>query len=289
VLGSALGSAALKQWAEGNLADAAQWLAAADTQTRNRLSPAFVEAWAQKDAAGALAWCNDNLVGSSLAQAVAGVITGAAQKDVAGAAALVAAMDPSAARAEAAVAVAHKWFPETSSGDAASPEAVAWLAGLDPNSIRRVLRECAVQWGWACSDPKSMAGFLASASPGEIPADVYSTLARQMVRQNPADTLAWASHLPANYGSSAGSDAYAAWWTSQPDAATQWFNALSPTDARREPFFQSAIQTLAYHPQAAEMLAAIPPADRVAARGVIESMTLPEPRRARLLEALTPH
>jgi hypothetical protein len=126
-----------------------------------------------------------------------------------------------------------------------------------------------------------MAGFLASASPGEIPADVYSTLARQMVRQNPADTLAWASHLPANYGSSAGSDAYA--------AATQWFNALSPTDARREPFFQSAIQTLAYHPQAAEMLAAIPPADRVAARGVIESMTLPEPRRARLLEALTPH
>ena len=286
VLGSALGSAALKQWAEGNLADAAQWLAAADAQTRNRLSPAFVEAWAQKDAAGALAWCDEDLAGSSLAQAVAGVMKGAAEKDVAGAAALVAAMDPSAARSEAAVAVARKWFPEMSSGDAAKPEAVAWLAGLDPNSIRRALQECAVLWGWASADPKSMAAFLASASPGEIPADVYSTLAREMVRQSPATTLEWASHLPADYGFKAGSAAYAAWWTSQPDTATQWLNALPANDARRQPFFQSAIQTLAYHPQAVEQLAALSPADRTAARSVIEPMSLPEPRRATLLKAL---
>lgn len=100
-----------------------------------------------------------NLSGSSLAQAVGGVLKGAAEKDIAGAAALVTGMDPLAARAEAAVAVARKWFPEMSSGEAAKPEAVAWLAGLDPTSVKRVLDECAVQWGWACSDPKSMAAF----------------------------------------------------------------------------------------------------------------------------------
>ncbi len=159
VLGMALGTTALRQWAESSLADAAQWLADANDQTRSRLSPAFVQAWAQKDAAAALAWCDENLSGSSLAQAVGGVLKGAAEKDIAGAAALVTGMDPSAARAEAAVAVARKWFPEMSSGEAAKPEAVAWLAGLDPTSVKRVLDECAVQWGWACSDPKSMAAF----------------------------------------------------------------------------------------------------------------------------------
>jgi len=286
VLGSTLRATALKQWAESNLADAAQWLAGTDERTRNRLSPAFVEAWAQKDAGSALTWCDENLTGSSLAQAVGGVSKGAAEKDISGAAALVAAMDPSSARAEAAVAVARKWFPEMSSGEAAKPEAVAWLAGLDPNSIKRVLEECAVQWGWACSDPKTMAAFLATASPGEIPANVYTTLARQMVRQNPAETLDWASRLPADCGLAAGSAAFAEWRNSQPEAAMQWLNALPPSDARRQPFFESAIRTLAYHPQAAERLATMSPADRTAARSVIETMSLPEPRRTRLLDAL---
>jgi hypothetical protein len=288
-LGTVLGAAALKQWAEGNLTDAAQWLADADAQTRNRLSPAFVEAWAQKDAGSALSWCDENLSGSSLVQAVGGVLKGAADKDVARAAALVTGMDPSPARAEAAFAVARKWFPEMSSGEAAKPEAIAWLGGLDADSIRRVFEEGVVQWGWACSDPKSMAAFLATASAGEIPASAYSILVRQMVRQSPLDTLDWASHLPADCALSAGSDAFAEWCNSQPEAATRWLDALAPTDNRRQPYFQSAIQTMAYHPQATEQFAAMPTADRAAARSVIEGMSLPEPRRSDLLNALTAH
>ncbi len=110
-----------------------------------------------------------------------------------------------------------------------------------------------------------------------------------MVRQNPAQTLDWANGLPAEAGIAAGSAAFAEWRSSQPEAATQWFSALSPNDPRRQPFFQSAIRTLAYNPQAAEQLATMSPTDRVAARSVIEGMSLPEPRRSDLLGALAPH
>ena len=68
----------------------------------------------------------------------------------------------------------------------------------------------------------------------------------------------------------------------------KWLNGLSTADARREPFFQSAIRGLAYDPQAAEQLAAMTGSDRAAARNVIETMSLPEDRRARLLDMLKP-
>jgi hypothetical protein len=66
----------------------------------------------------------------------------------------------------------------------------------------------------------------------------------------------------------------------------KWLNELSTNDARREPFFQSVVRDLAYHPQAAEQLAAMTAPDRAAARSVIESMPLPEDRRTRLLDLL---
>jgi hypothetical protein len=81
-LGSALANHVLKNWAGQNLKEAAGWLAGADAPTRNRFSPAFVEALAKNDASGALAWCESNLAGGSLAQAVGDVAKGAAQSDV---------------------------------------------------------------------------------------------------------------------------------------------------------------------------------------------------------------
>ncbi len=134
-----------------------------------------------------------------------------------------------------------------------------------------------------------MAAFLASFTSGQIPESAYTILARQMARQKPSEALEWASRLPEDHGLPAGADAFAEWRNSQPEAATKWLNDLAPADPRRMPYFKSAIQTLAYHPQAAEELAAMTGADRAAARGVIESMTLPDDRRARLLEALTQH
>lgn len=287
-LGSTLATSVLKEWAERNLSEAGDWLAGADDRSRSHLSPTFVEAWAKQDAASALTWCEANLTGSTLAQSVAGVLRGVAEKDVAAAATLVAGMNPSQARTEAAVAVARKWFPRLSSDQPSTPGTVAWLASLDSDSVKRVLDQ--VSWSWATSDPKSMAAFLASSSSQEIPPHAYTVVARELARKNPTEALEWVSHLPEQPAVTAGGEAFAEWRNSQPDAAMKWLNELAPDDARRQPFFQTAIRSLAYHPQAAEQLAAMNPTERAAARSVIETMSrLPEDRRTRLMDVLKPH
>ena len=291
-LGSLLGTAALKTWAERNLNEAADWLAGADEPARNRLSPGFVEAWAKKDAVGALAWCEQNLSGSSLSGAVTAAVQGAGVKQVAATAALVAAMEPSPARAEGALAVARQWFPMLggmagpSGNQTVGPETVAWLASLDSLSIKRVLDE--ETWSWATSDPSSMADFLLTMTNQALGDWPETCLARQMARRNPAEALAWAGRLPGNRALASGGEAYAEWRSSQPEAATQWLNALPADDPRREPFFRSAIRQLAYNPQAPEQLAAMSAQERAAARTAIEGMSsLPADRRARLLSGLT--
>jgi hypothetical protein len=280
-----LATATLKEWTGRNFTDAADWLAGAEAGTRNRLSSAFVAVWAKQDAAGALSWCEANLEGSSLAQAVSGVLKSVAEKDVPRAARMVAEMHPSPARAEAAAAVARQWLPEFSSfNKPVAPETIAWLGGLDALSLKGALEE--VRWQWSNSDPKSMAAFLASPAGEQIPAQIYSTLAQQLAAKNPLETLEWARRLPADRALSTGTDAFNAWQQAQPEAALQWLNDLPPADARRLPFFQSAVRSLAYDPQAPDRFAAMSATDRATARGVIESMALPADRRARLLEAL---
>jgi len=211
-------------------------------------------------------------------------LKGAAAKDVAGAAGLVAAMSPSPARAEAAVAVAQKWFPDFSSDKPVKPETIAWLTSLDAESVKRVLNQ--VHWRWSESDPQSMAAFLASHDSDQIPAHAYVTLARNMARKHPLEALEWTSHLPADHSLSAGSEAFSEWRRSQPGSARRWLNDLPLTDTRRQPFFENAVRMLVHDPQAAEELAAMTGADRAAARSVIETMSLSEDWRARLLEVL---
>jgi hypothetical protein len=283
-LGSGLAASALKEWASRNLNEAADWLANTDDRARNRLSPAFVETWAKQDAGAALEWCQDNLAGSTLAQAVGAALRGAASNDPAAAGVLVLGMDPSPARTEGAAAVAHQWFPEFTSGKPAKPEAIAWLGQLDSDSVKRVLDD--ISWNWATSDPKTMASFLSSSSADQVPASSDSVLARLLARKNPAEALEWASQLPEARGLKAGADAFAEWHFSQPDAATRWLNDLPSTDPRHQPFFESLVRSLAYDPQGSGQLAALSASERVNARNVIAGMTLPEDRRARLLDLL---
>jgi hypothetical protein len=288
-LGSALGRAALQQWAGKSVDEAADWLATADARTRSQLSPAFVEAWAQKDASAALAWSQENLNGSSLAQAVGGVVKGVAEKDVAAAAALVDEMPSSPARSAAAAEVARKWFPEgLAVNQTVKPEAIAWMTGLDDDARRQALD--AVVWAWAGADPFGMARFLASLGPEQVPSYADSVLVRQMVRKDASKAIDWASQLPGERGLNAGAEAFADWRDSQPEAAMKWFNELASDDPRREPFFQNAIRDLAYHPQAAEELAAMSEPERAAARNVLEKMSsLPAERRTELLQAVASH
>jgi hypothetical protein len=286
-LASTLTAVVLKEWAARDLTAVASWLTDADPRTRHRLSRTFVEVWGGKDGSGALAWCQENLAGSSLARAVGGVVAGAAEKDPARAGELVSAMDPSPARAEAAVALALKWFPGSTfetSHQPASPEAVAWLNSLDGDTLKRVLDQLA--WRWGTADPKSMAAFLAGVSTEQVSAHAYSVVARELARRDPAEALNWAGRLSKEQSLTTGGDAFAEWRIAQPEAAMSWLNELSAADPRRQAYFQGAVRSLAYHPQAAEQLAAMTMAERAVARGVIETMPLAEDRRARLLDLL---
>jgi len=283
-LGSMLAASAMKAWAAKNLNEAADWLATADERTRNRLSPALVEAWARKDLTGAMTWCAENLSGTSLTRAIAGLAKGAAEKDLNGAASLVTGMDPSAARTEAAVVVAKKWFPGFSSDKAAGADAVGWIASLDSDSVKRVLDE--VSWSWATSDAKSIAAFLTQSSSEQVPSYTYNLVARELARKNISEALEWANHLPDDRKLAAGGEAFAQWRSSQPEAAMKWLADLPLNDTRRPAYFESAIQSLAYHPQAADQLAAMSVSERATARSVIQRMELPQDRRSSLLAAL---
>lgn len=281
---SELASAVLKDWTDRDLNEAANWLAKADATARNRLSPAFVEGWAKYDATGALKWCEANLTGITFANAAASLVKGAANGDLAGAAELVKTMAPSSARGEAASVLMQKWMPDYSLDKPVSPEATAWLASLDSQSIQRTLEQ--VQWRWSEADPKGFASFVASLSPDQVPSQTYSTLARSMARKNPVEALQWAEQLPQTRRIAAGVDAFSEWQRSQPESARQWLNELPPNDPRRQPFFQNVVSTMVYDPRGAEQLAMMTPAEQATARTLIEKMPLPEERRSVLLSVL---
>ena len=285
-LASMLAGSVLKNWTDRNLTEAADWLTKTDSASRNRLSPAFVEGWAKYDAPSALKWCEANLTGITFVNAAAGLVKGAAESDLPGAADLVASMTPSRGRGEAATILMQKWLPNYSSEKPVSPEATAWLARLDAESIRRVLEQ--VKSRWAEHDARSLLDFVASRRPEELPPQIYSTLARSMARKNPMEAVTWANGLPPDRRLQAGNEAFGEWWSSQPAAARQWLNELPPGDERREPFFQSAISTMAHDPRAPEQLAAMTPTEQAAARTHLEKMPIPEERRRTLLEALPP-
>ena len=235
-LASSLAGAILKSWAGRNLQQAADWLGQTDVVLRRRLSPAFVEAWAKVDPNSALAWCETNLTGSSLAQTLGGIVNGVAQRNVKAAAEFVSRMKLSTARAEAAAVVAKHWFPGWRSGKPAPTEAITWLAKLDPASTKRVLEQ--VQWKWSNGDPKTMARVLATLESERVPRSADLNVARALSWQNPQEAFDWANQLPADRAPAASREAYAEWRQSQPELAKKWLSELAPADPRRKVFLQ---------------------------------------------------
>lgn len=283
-LGSQMAAAVLGQWAGRDLAGAAEWLSKADAGARARLSPAFVEGWARQDSAAALTWANANLEGPSLAAAVSGAFKGVAEQDVAGAAGLVASMQPSPARTEAAIVVARKWFPEFSSNQPVKPEALAWLQGLDANALGRVIGE--VSWQWAESDPKSFQRVLASANGEKAPPEAYLTLARGLTRKNPVEAMAWAERVPEDRRAVSGEAALTEWRRYQPEAAMKWLGELPPSDPRKPFFLESALRNAAFESPNPALFESWTPSDRALARGLVAKLPVEDALRNRLLEAL---
>lgn len=284
-LSKALAAASLNAWTARNPSEAAAWLSVADAPVRNQLSPAFAENWAKQAPADALAWCREHLNGSVLTSAVGGILRGVSEKDIPTAAALVEAMPPSRARAEGALAVAEKWLPDRAySSQPPPPEAVAWLSRLDPESLRRALDR--IVWSWAAVDPSSLAQFLTLASSEAVPDYAYRFMGEQLARRDPAQALEWADQLPQEASLKAGGAAFAHWRLTQPEAAMKWLQDLPPRDPRRRPYFVSTIRALVYDPPRSHILTFMTASDRVSARAVIESMSLPAERRSQLLQLL---
>ena len=286
-LGRTLASSILKTWAERDLSAAADWLAQTDENQRNKLSAQVVEQWAKSDPAAALLWCEKNLAGSSLTKAAAGVLRGAAEKDPQGAARLVLAMQPSAARSAAAVEVAAKILPRGEGKvESPTPGTIDWLHSLDPDATRRVLEQ-AVRY-WPNVDVQSMASFLQATLVDQIPSSVYLLVGRNLARTDPEGALEWANQLPEYARLAGGSDAFARWTQSQPENAMRWLNNIPSGDSRRSAYLKTALEYLAYEHNVAERVSALPLLDRRVALDLAKSLDLPPERRERLLSALQP-
>ena len=98
--------------------------------------------------------------------------------------------------------------------------------------------------------------------------------------------IEWASQLPGDRGVSAGADAFVEWRRSQADAAMKWLNDLPSNDARRQPYFENAVRSMAWDAQGSSQLAALSETEQATARKVIEGMKLSEDRRASLIGML---
>lgn len=295
----------LRQWVEKDLAKASEWFAAADERAKERLLPAFIEAWGKSDAPNALQWCLENTAGSRQADVVQSLVKGVLARDVAAAAALVAGMDASPSRTKAAVAFAREavnkgWFPGliTPQAQRAKPEAVAWLTQLDPASRKEVLAQ--VSWSWSEGAPQEFAAFLHSEAGKDAPPDVLGVAGRALVRENPQEAMAWAAQTPEAVRAQTLTETFQHWTRSQPDAALTWLHDIPAHDPRREALYLGAVEFLipysAFNPSSAAVqeppdqlkrrLARELAANPTAARHTLEQLTLTPAERSQLAQRL---
>lgn len=241
----------LREWMGKDLGAARQWLSAADDSARERLLPAFVEMWGKDDPANALQWCLASTAGSLRQEVVRSLIKGAAAQDLTAAAGLVAGMEPSPLRSDAAstfadMARSKGWFPQSFGFGpeiaAATPEALAWLRQLDPDARRTTL--ISLSWSWAGGNPRDFAAFLQTKAGRDAPPHSWGIVARGLVRENPQEALEWAANAPEASRTEALSTTFHHWTASQPQAALSWLRELPASDPRRLAFYEGALGSL---------------------------------------------
>ncbi len=306
--GGALANQVLRHWVEKDLGRASEWFATVEERTREKLLPAFVEAWGKTDPALALQWCLAHTAGALQGDVVQSLVKGALERNPATAAALVAGMEASSLRTKAAVAFAREavnkgWFPRfISQGQQpqAKPEAKAWLEQLDPEARKEVLKQ--VSWSWSSSAPRDFAAFLQSEAGRDAPPEVLAAAAHGLVRENPSEALEWAGHVPEALRRDTLSSTFQQWTRAQPDAAMTWLRQLPADDARRETFYlgavKHAIPSAAFQngpitsldpiDQARQHLAHLLATDPAAARRTLATLSLSEEARAAAIKRLLP-
>jgi len=184
-----LGNAAADPRHAERLAWAQQWLATeADTTTRARLGPLYVESLAATDPAAALVWAQESLGGWTLSQAIGKIVESQAGADREGTLALIDSLPPGGVRTKATDAFVAQWHNQ----DPAAATAWALAQSRDTLSDQG--------WGnlgskWAFADPD---GFKAAiqAPSGEVPPQMVGSGVRNLVRKDAPGTASWASSLP---------------------------------------------------------------------------------------------
>lgn len=285
-LSDKLAKSVMREWPPSRASEVSQWLNAADEKTRESFSPLFVEAWSKQDPAAALVWCSSRLSGTPLTDAVCAVVRSVTEKNLQDGLGLVNKMDPSATKAKAATVVALKWM-ESTSGSPVQPlpwEATGWIAALDTESQKSVIDT--THWVWAERDPKSLSQILSNMKGASVTPEVYSSLARAMIRQDPLGAMKWTGGLENGQSSIASTLAFSEWRSSQPAAAMQWLSAFPENDSRRGPLYKLAIARLANDPRGSEELANWSARDKEAARVWVEGLPSVASAKTRMLEIL---
>lgn len=285
--GASLASGIMTEWAAKDVAATAAWLSAASPAVRNRFSDPMLKEWARTDRSGAMQWIETNLSGSAMDEAAGAVLGGVAEKDLPGAAGLVAGMDPTMARAKAAAAVARKWIPQAfGTQKPVPPEAIAWMASLDPASIRKVVDD--TQWQWSSCDPQSLADFLKTPAGVHVSAQAYSSVARNLARSDPQAALKWANQVTGDNRQLAIENVFREWQNSQPAAAAEWARKLPAGDPQREIYYLSSLRDwMGPSPEATATAKALAVGNTASALAAVEKLTNISPEaKTKLLERL---
>jgi hypothetical protein len=279
-----LGTEAMRHWAKENLEAAAAWLASAETKARRGLSAPFVEVLAASDPAAALEWCQESLDAPAIPEAIGAVVRSVASEDLPEAADMVGSLEPSPAKASAAVEVAKKWFPRWDAIEPVPGEAVQWIATLDRDASARVLGE--LSWQWATNDREGFAEFLASEGAANAPESAYTVLGSALARQDPERAVGWLERLPESRAPAAAQAVFRSWHEAQPARALAWLDDLAAAPQPDPALVRGALQAIAFHHQGAEILQGLPATLKPAAREVVTSSQLAPESQVALLEAL---
>lgn len=310
VLSARLADQVLRSWVEKDIDKASAWLSSVDGPDRARLLPSFVEAWGKKDAPNALQWCLTNTSGSQQAEVIKRLVTGSAAQNIDSAATLVTGLEAGPMRAKAAVAFVEAtmykdtgWWPGfNTSNRSAKPEAIAWLGQLDAESRKQVLTN--LSWSWSQQDPKGFAEYLRTPDGQTAGSDAYLAAGRNLVREQPAEAMTWASQAPAESRSFVLAETFEAWTRSQPDASMDWLKKLPAGDPRREDLYLGAVQNAIPYEAFKDLpadpggvpnsvpdksrrnLAKLLATDPAAARAAISKLSLNDEQRTRALSTL---
>jgi hypothetical protein len=279
-----LGSEIVRQWARKNLQGAIAFAnAEKDTTFRNTLAQGLVEAWGRVDPAAALAWSQENLSGPARGNVIGGLITSAAEKDLAKAGDLVAGMAPGAIQNQACAALFETWFEK---GADQREAAFAWLSSF---SDRAATEEAfgRVEWNWLWKDPESVRAFISGPYGYMTSQSLLFRVGSDQGRKNPEAALAWADSLGGDLAAKARHAVVDGWLGVRPEGAADYVGKLPP-GSKRDSLVETVSLSLIYQSpiQAVSWYRQLSTAEQTHFRDMAEHSSLDPDARRKLQEAI---